>query len=91
MVEKEVVGLVETESTKIRPGGTDGRGGRSSQRGRLRMFSQRWRVLEAEYLVKRGIMPIYTNRIQAEKYWKENIQFKEFQGNRKRWKLWTRK
>jgi hypothetical protein len=29
------------------------------------------------------MIPIYTNRDQAEKYWKENIQFKEFQRNKK--------
>jgi hypothetical protein len=29
------------------------------------------------------MMPIYTDRPQAEKYWRENIQFKEFQGNKK--------
>jgi hypothetical protein len=40
-------------------------------------------VLGADYLVRRGVMLIYMNRTQAEKYWKENIQFKEFQGNKK--------
>jgi hypothetical protein len=28
--------------------------------------------------VKRGIMPIYTNKYKTEKYWEENLKFFEF-------------
>jgi hypothetical protein len=59
--------------------------------GLLKIFSQQWRVLGAEYLVKRGMMPIYTDRVQAEKYWKENILFKEFQGNKKEMEIMDKK
>jgi hypothetical protein len=37
------------------------------------------------------MMPIYTNRPQAEKYWRENIQFKEFQGNKKEMEIMDKK
>jgi hypothetical protein len=37
--EEEDVKIVETESFKLRRGGTEGRGGRCSQRGRLKTFS----------------------------------------------------
>jgi hypothetical protein len=37
------------------------------------------------------MMLIYTNWIQAEKYWKENIQFKEFQGNKKEMEIMDKK
>jgi hypothetical protein len=40
---------------------------------------------------KRGAMPIYINRCQVEKYWRENIQFKKFQGNKKEMKIMDRK
>jgi hypothetical protein len=36
-------------------------------------------------------MQIYTNRAQAEKYWKENIKFKEFQGNKKEMEIKDKK
>jgi hypothetical protein len=36
-------------------------------------------------------MPIYTNKAQAEKYWRENIQFKEFQGNKKEMEIMDKK
>jgi hypothetical protein len=36
VVEKDVVALVETESFKIRPGGTEGRGGGYSQKGPIK-------------------------------------------------------
>jgi hypothetical protein len=45
----------------------------------------------ADYLIKKGVMPIYMNRAQAEKYWKENIQFKEFQENRKEMEIMDKK
>jgi hypothetical protein len=59
--------------------------------GRLKIFLQRWHVLGADYLVKKGIMPIYMNRAQADKYWKENVQFKEFQGNKKEMEIMDKK
>jgi hypothetical protein len=37
------------------------------------------------------MMPIYTDKIQAEKYWRENIQFKEFQGNEKEMEIMDKK
>jgi hypothetical protein len=59
--------------------------------GQLKTFLYRWCVLGADYLVKRGVIPIYMNRAQAEKYWKENIQFKEFQGNKKEMEIMDKK
>jgi hypothetical protein len=50
-------------------------------------FSHQWHILEENYLVKRRVMQIYTNKAQAEKYWRENIQFKEFQGNKKKMEI----
>jgi predicted nucleic acid-binding OB-fold protein len=36
-------------------------------------------------------MPIYTNRAQVEKYWRENIKFKEFQGSKKEMEIMNKK
>jgi hypothetical protein len=36
-------------------------------------------------------MPIYTNRTQTEKYWKKNIKFKEFEGNKKEMEIMDKK
>jgi hypothetical protein len=47
--------------------------------GRLKAFSRRWFPLDADLLVKRGVMQIYMDRIQAENYWTKNIQFKSNQ------------
>jgi hypothetical protein len=48
-------------------------------------------MLGADYLVRKGVIPIYTDWIQAEKYWKENIQFKKIQGNKKEMEIMDRK
>jgi hypothetical protein len=36
-------------------------------------------------------MSIYTDRNQAENYWRKNIQFKEFHGNKKETKVMKQK
>jgi hypothetical protein len=36
-------------------------------------------------------MPNYRNKAQAEKYWKENIHFKEFEGNKKEMEIMDKK
>jgi hypothetical protein len=42
-------------------------------------------------LVKKGVMPIYTDRIQAENYWRENIKFKKFHGTQKEMEIMDQK
>jgi hypothetical protein len=36
-------------------------------------------------------MPIYTDRIQAESYWRKNIKFKEFHGTQKEMEIMDEK
>jgi hypothetical protein len=62
-VEEEEVEIVETKSSKVRPGGTEGRGGRCTQRGRLKTFSHRdssRELLEKEHKIQR--IPWYSER-----------------------------
>jgi hypothetical protein len=40
-------------------------------------------MLGTDHLVRKAVMPIYTDSIGTEKNWKKNIQFKEFQENKK--------
>jgi hypothetical protein len=61
-VEEDVVDLVETKSNKFCLGGMENKGGGCSQRSRLKILSKRWCVPGADYLVKRGVMPIYMNK-----------------------------
>jgi hypothetical protein len=58
--------LLEIESIRLRLGGTENKDKKYSQK-------KRWHILEADYFVRKGVILIYTKRIQAEKYWKENI------------------
>jgi hypothetical protein len=41
--------------------------------------------------VKKGIMPIYTNRYKAEKYWAEKLRFVEFHSTKRENKIMKEK
>jgi hypothetical protein len=53
------------------------------RRGSLAALAKRWHSVNGYNLVKRGIMPIYTNKYKAEKYWEENLKFEGFHSTKK--------
>jgi hypothetical protein len=59
--------------------------------GQLSKLAKRWRSINGYTLVRRGIMPIYTNKPMAEKYWEENLKFEEFCGTKRKNKIMKEK
>jgi hypothetical protein len=84
MVEEEVVDLWKQKVLRSVQGGQMEEVENVPRGGRLKIFSQRWCVLGAEYLVKANIYEQTPSRkILERKY--------PIQGTKRRWRLWTRK
>jgi hypothetical protein len=88
---EEETDVASMKNKNIRQGSAPERGGENIERGRLSILAKRWRSINGYNLVKRGIMPIYTNKPLAESYWRENLRFKEFHGTKRENKIMDQK
>jgi hypothetical protein len=59
--------------------------------GDLTTLAKRWHSINGYNLVKRGIIPIYTDKFKAEKYLGENLRLEEFQGTKRENKIMKEK
>jgi hypothetical protein len=83
---EEAMAHVAEKNIKSCPGGMEGKSGGYSERKKTKSVFERWRPLGADFLIKRGVMPIYTDRITEEKYSVQGIPPKQKGGESSRTK-----